>query len=108
MVKDMVKLFPDFHHIFIYRNCQEAVSSWLGIFVSVSSFVTLRDCVDSNKLAALTLFFRNVLETKVNCHVDNYAGLDLNTNTVSISTHKRARFIPIARDAKYSIQFASM
>ena len=99
IMTNMSKLFPDFHHIFMYRNCRETVSSWLGIMVSVPYMVVLRAFIDSEEVSAVTSAFRKMWEGVVICHLRDYPEFYLNTNTIGIFTRMWVHFVLQAREA---------
>ena len=95
----MSKLFPNFHHLFMYRNCRGFISGWLGIMISIPYLDTMRVCINSEMISTCTPYFRQTIEKLFLCHVKGHPNVYLNTDTVGILTHMWARFMILAREA---------
>ena len=99
IMRPMSKLFPDFHHLFMYRNCRGFISGWLGIMISVPYLDTMRVCINSEMISTCTPYFRKTIEELFLCHVKGHPNVYLNIDTVGILTHMWARFMILAREA---------
>ena len=100
MMTDMIKLFPNIKHLFLYRNCRETVSSWLALLGSIPALRVTRMFVDNETVASIVPYFRQELH-----HYTIYKYKDSlqipvkNVNTIGTMTHMWANFMLIARDA---------
>ena len=62
IMMDISKLCPGVRQIFIYRNSQDTVRSWLSFMRNDAYYVVMRTCVDVVWLSNLCPYFRNVLQ----------------------------------------------
>ena len=101
MMTDMIKLFPNIKHLFLYRNCRETVSSWLAtILGSLPALRVTRMFVDSEMFSSVVPYFRQEMHNHTIYKFKDSPDIPIkNVNTVSIMTHMWANFMLIARDA---------
>ena len=101
MMTDMIKLFPNIKHLFLYRNCRETVSSWLAtILGSLPALRVTRMFVDNEMFSYVVPYFRQEMHSHTLYKFKDSPDIPMkNVNTVGIMTHMWANFMLIARDA---------
>ena len=90
--------FPDITQLFLYRNCQDTVSSFANALTSFPYGVVLLSCSDNEILSTILPIFRKMVRFHIGTKKKD-AEVPLNENAIGILTYLWAEQILVARDA---------
>ena len=99
MMMDISKLCPGIRQIFIYRNSQDTVRSWLAFMRNDAYHVVMRTCVDAVWLSNLCPYFRNVLQWNFVPEQDDNLNVQPNLTTACTFVYAWVNHMIIARNA---------
>ena len=99
LMTEISTLFPDIRQLFLYRNCQDTVSSFANALTSLPYGVVLLSCSDNEMLSNFLPIFRKMVRFHIGTKRKDAIEVPMNENATGILTYLWAEQILVARDA---------
>ena len=99
LMTDISAVFPTIKQLFMYRNFQETIFSWIAALKALPYTNVLRICANNEALFVVSLPARYMIRHHFICTLREIQEVPLNTNTIGLFTHMWANQILVARDA---------
>ena len=99
MMNDITRLMPQIRQIFIYRNSQNTIESWVRTMQSEPFLIVLKACANSDLFSKFCPYFRRLLRYYVISKPKYVGEISDDQNTACLFAYMWSYFIHIARDA---------
>ena len=99
LMPDIRMLFPAIHQVFLYRNCQDTLLSFVSALDSYPYGLILNYCSNSRTLSIFLPIFKQMLRLHIATGKRGTPEVPLNVNSIGILSYLWAEQIKIARDS---------